>query len=84
MRTKKVVVVKNFKSPYIEEVIFILKEDAPSDAPLPDAVEEAERIITGYLESLDCPRLQKKRNWGKLFVSLLGVLSFVGLVLVIF
>ncbi|MBQ7036208.1 MAG: hypothetical protein IJN74_01805 [Clostridia bacterium] len=84
MRTKKVFVVKNFKSPYIEQAIFILREDTPSDAALPDAVSEAERIVTGYLESMDCPRPPKKRQGGKLLVGLLGVISMLGLLVLLF
>lgn len=84
MRTKKVFVVKNFKSPYIEQAIFILREDTPSDAALPDAVSEAERIVTGYLESMDCPRPPKKKSIGKLIVGLLGTASFMGLLFLLF
>lgn len=84
MRTKKVFVVKHFKSPYIEQAIFILREDAPSSAPVPDAVQEAERIVTGYLESMDCPRPPKKKSIGKLIVGLLGALSFAGLLFLLF
>lgn len=75
MKSKKVFVVKNFKSPYIEEAIFILREDAPPSSALPDAVSEAERIITGYLEGLDCPRLPKKRSLGRICAVLLAIIS---------
>ncbi len=84
MRTKKVFVVKHFKSPYIEQAIFILREDAPPDAALPDAVSEAERIVTGYLESMDCPRPPQKKARGKILVTFLGLLAFAGLVFLIF
>lgn len=85
MKSKKVFVVKNFKSPYIEEAIFILREDTPSSsAVLPDAVSEAERIITGYLESLEPPRPPKKKMCGKLVVSTLAVLSLAALLLLLF
>lgn len=62
MKSKKVFVVKKFKSPYIEEAIFILKEDAPSDTATKDAVEEAERLVTGYLAGLSCPLPPKKKR----------------------
>ncbi|MBE7025195.1 MAG: hypothetical protein E7408_03975 [Ruminococcaceae bacterium] len=84
MKSKKVFVVKNFKSPYIEEAIFILREDVPSSSALPDAVSEAERIITGYLDSLDCPRLPKKRAGGRLFAAILALLALAGLIVLVF
>ncbi len=84
MKSKKVFVVKNFKSPYIEEAIFILREDAPSAEALPDAVSEAERIVTGYLAGLDCPRPPEKRARGRIFAALLGILSFAALMFFIF
>lgn len=83
MKSKKVFVVKNFKSPYIEEAIFILREDAPSEAALPDAVSEAERIVTGYLAGLDCPKPPKKKRRGRIFAAFLGLLSFAGLILLL-
>jgi len=83
MRSKKVFVVKNFKSPYIEEAIFILREDAPSEAALPDAVSEAERIITGYLKGLDCPNPPKKKQRGRILAAVLGLISFAGLILLL-
>ncbi len=84
MRTKKVFVVKHFKSPYIEQAIFILREDTPPDAALPDAVSEAERIVTGYLESMDCPRPPEKKPRGKFLVGLIGLLAFAGLIFLVF
>ncbi len=62
MKSKKVFVVKNFKSPYIEEAIFILRENAPSDTAPKDAVEEAERLVTGYLAGLSGPLPPKKKK----------------------
>lgn len=82
MKSKKVFVVKNFKSPYIEEAIFILREDTPAASyALPDAVSEAERIIAGYLSGLDAPRLPKKQKRGRIFSAVLGLAALAGLLL---
>lgn len=84
MKSKKVFVVKNFKSPYIEEAIFILREDAPAVSALPDAVSEAEKIITGYLEGLDGPRPPKKGVFGRVFAVALSLLALAGLLVWLF
>ncbi len=84
MQAKKVFVVKNFKSPYIEQAIFILREDTPSAAALPDAVSEAERIITGYLQGLDCPQKAPKKSHKKWPLAIIGCLAFVGLIYFLF
>ena len=81
MRAKKVFVVKNFKSPYVEQAIFFLREDAPPTATLSDAVSEAERIVTGYLEEIACPQPPKKNLCGKLLAALIGIFSFAALLL---
>ncbi len=81
MKSKKVFVVKNFKSPYFEEAIFILREDAPPKASLPDAVSEAERIITGYLAGLGCPAPPKKKKGGRFLAAALSLLFLTGLIL---
>ncbi len=85
MKSKKVFVVKNFKSPYIEEAIFILREDVPpSDTVLPDAVSEAERIIAGYLNGLDCPQPPKrKKSGGKIIAACIGIVSFLVMVCIL-
>ncbi len=77
MKSKKVFVMKNFKSPYIEEAIFILREDTPGEGVLPDAVSEAERIVTGYLSGLSAPKPKKKK--GRLVFAALCLLTLTGL-----
>ncbi|MBE7064099.1 MAG: hypothetical protein IJN25_07195 [Clostridia bacterium] len=78
MKSKKVFVVKNFKSPYIEEAIFILREDTPAASQaLPDAVSEAERIIAGYLDGLDAPRLPQKQKSSRVFATALGLVAII-------
>lgn len=83
MHAKKVFVVKNFKSPYVEQAIFFLREDAPPSAALSDAVSEAERIVTGYLEEIACPRPPKKKSGGKLLATLIGIFSFAALLFIL-
>ncbi len=83
MKSKKVFVVKNFKSPYIEEAIFILRENAPSDAAPRDAVLEAEALVTGYLSGLSglMPPQKKKRRLFFAACAFLSLSSFVWLLL---
>jgi len=83
MRAKKVFVVKNFKSPYVEQAIFILRDGAEPDNVLPDAVSEAERIIAGYLDSMDAPAPEHKKTGGKLLAACLGLFSFFGLLFIL-
>lgn len=79
MRCKKVFVVKNFKSPYVEQAIFILRDGAAPEDVLPDAVSEAERIIAGYLDSMEGPKPKHKKTGGKILAACLGLFSFCAL-----
>ena len=81
MKSKKVFVVKHFKSPYIEEAIFILREGATSETALPDAVSEAEKIIDGYLAGLDVPVPRKKRMRVGLLSLVAGLLALTGVLI---
>ena len=81
MKSKKVFVVKNFKSPYIEEAIFILREGATSETALPDAVSEAEKIIDGYLAGLDMPKPRKKRKGSGFLYLFAGLLALSGILI---
>ena len=83
MRAKKVFVVKNFKSPYVEQAIFILRDGAAPEEVLPDAVTEAERIIAGYLDSMEGPEPKRKKTGGKILAACLGLFSFFGLLFIL-
>lgn len=58
MRTKKVFMLKNIKSPYIEQAIFILREDAPEGKY--DVVREAEKIVESYMGSSIRPKKKSR------------------------
>ncbi len=83
MRAKKVFVVKKFKSPYVEQAIFILRDDAATEEAMTDAVSEAERIINGYLENMEAPRPKHKKTGGKILAACLGLFSFFGLLFIL-
>ncbi|MDD6308893.1 MAG: hypothetical protein PUB07_06050 [Clostridia bacterium] len=83
MHTKKVFVLKNFKSPYIEQAIFILREDTAPNAPLSDAVAEAERIVEGFLENKQGRQQQEKHRFFHWTAVLGSLLIAVGLILFI-
>ncbi len=81
MHTKKVFVLKNFKSPYIEQAIFILREDAVEGTATFHAVEEAERIVEAYLADDSKTQSHEKKRFcfsPKLLASLfaIGILGF--------
>ncbi len=57
--TRKIVVLDRLNSPRIEQAIFILRDE--SNVSAQDAVTEAERIVSNYLESLSEP-IAKKNN----------------------
>lgn len=83
MRAKKVFVVKKFKSPYVEQAIFILRDDTAPEEALSDAVSEAERIVTGYLESMEAPRPKHEKTGGKILAACIGLFSFFGLIFIL-
>ena len=70
--TKKIVVLDRLNSARIEQAIFILRdENGISES---DAVSEAERIVSTYLESLSEPIAcnKKKKFQAKHFLALLA------------
>ncbi len=74
-KTKKFFVLKNLKSQFIEQAIFVLKEKTPDPDPCSDVVREAEKIIEGYLEKLGYnPRATKKRPKSSMLVNIMVVL----------
>ncbi len=78
MHTKKVFVMKNFKSPYIEQAIFILREDAKENDGAFHAAEEAERIVEAYLAS-DGAALPNEKKHARLAPKLFAFLAAAGL-----
>lgn len=79
MHTKKVFVVKNFKSPYIEQAIFILREEAQDESAYFNAVRDAERVVNDYLAGNKAPITQKKKK--RLSLSPRFVFCFCGIIL---
>ncbi|MEE0868035.1 MAG: hypothetical protein UIL37_07020 [Clostridia bacterium] len=58
--TRKIVVLNDIKSPRIEQAIFILRDE--EDFSESDAVSEAERIVSLYLENLQKPVFMRKKE----------------------
>lgn len=83
-RNREVVILKNVKSDYIEEAIFILKNSSVKEHG--KALKEAEKIVYDYSKRFDgiqkpvYHRQKKKINLPLLFISL-GVLASAALLL---
>ncbi len=68
--TRKIVVLNNIKSPKIEQAIFILRDDA--DFCESDAVSEAEKIVSLYLDDLNKPLYSPPKIRNKNFSIIIG------------
>lgn len=58
--TRKIVVLNDIKSPRIEQAIFILRDEEVFSES--DAVSEAERIVSLYLDNLQKPLFRQKKD----------------------
>ncbi len=68
--TRKIVVLNNIKSPKIEQAIFILRDD--TDCTESDAVSEAEKIVSLYLENMKKPLIEAQKQKGNKFQIILS------------
>jgi len=85
--TKKFFILKNLKSDYIEQAIFVLKEATPEPEPCSDVVREAEKIVEKYLENLGYNpaknKLKEHKKRGGFLINIsivLGVMAIAALI----
>ena len=60
MKNKKVFIMDNIQSPYVEQAIIILKDHAKGEQS--DIVNEAERIVKEYLQNTSYLLATPKKN----------------------